>query len=74
MSAEYDRRQRPGNWPERWTPEGLPDWYVGMLVGLAGNLTAWRGRHDPCRHLDPRRDPRCPRGQHAKRGHHASGH
>lgn len=59
MDAEYDRRQRPGQWANRgrWSPDGLPDWYVQMLAGLAGSLTAWR-EHDPGQHLDPRTDPR----------------
>lgn len=59
MNAEYDRRQRPGQWAKRgrWSPDGLPDWYVQVLAGLAGSLTAWR-EHDPGQHLDPRTDPR----------------
>lgn len=62
MESEYDRRQRSGMWPSRgrWNPDGLPDWYIETLTGLAGNLTAWRD-HDPGQRLDPRCDPRCPR-------------
>lgn len=60
MSEEYRRRQRAGNWPTRgrWNPDGLPDWYLEMLVGLAGSLTRWRDSHDPAPRLDPRCDPR----------------
>ena len=72
MDTEYDRRQRPGNWPERWTPDGLPDWYVGMLVGLAGNLTAWRDNSPP-QQLDPRCDPRGPLHREHRKGRHARG-
>lgn len=61
MPQEYDRRQVAGKWPDRqrWTPEGLPDWYMELIRGLAGDLTAWR-EHDPGQHLDPRTDPRRP--------------
>lgn len=61
MNADYERRQRDGKWPSRgrWNPNGLPDWYVELIGGLARDLTAWRGPHDPGQHLDPRTDPRC---------------
>lgn len=72
MNADYDHRQRPGNWPQRWTSNGLPDWYVELLVGVAGRLTAWR-EHDPGQHLDPRCDPRCPQRRVERRHDHASG-
>lgn len=71
MPQEYDRRQVAGKWPERerWSPDRLPGWYMELLIGLAGNLTAWR-RHDPGQRLDPRCDPRCPRhrARHAANG------
>lgn len=79
MQSEYgprqhDRRQRAGqDWPTWWTPEGLPDWYMGLLAGLASDLTAWRGDRGPRQQLDPRCDPRCPVQAIGERGHHANG-
>lgn len=72
MDAEYDRRQRPDKWltSGRWSPDGLPDWYVEMLTGLARGLTAWRN-HDPGQHLDPRMDPRGARHRARMESRHA---
>lgn len=70
MSADYDRRQRDGKWPTRgrWNPDGLPDWYIELIGGLARELTAWR-EHDPGQHLDPRTDPRWPPRSRMERRH-----
>ena len=66
MTGEYRRRQRDGKWPTngRWNPDGLPDWYLEMLVGLCGRLNRWRDPRDPGPLFDPRCDPRSrPRRQ-----------
>ena len=62
MHADYERRQadRRHRAGERWSPAGLPGWYVEVLTGAARNLTSWR-EHDPGQRLDPRCDPRSPR-------------
>jgi len=49
-----------------------------LVAELAADLTAWRAdvapdRHRPRQVLDVRRDPRCPRHVHGKRGRHAHG-
>lgn len=68
MNEAYDRRQRAGQWPTRkpWSPADLPDWYADILSDVAADLTSWR-EHDPPQRLDPRCDPRGPRGQQAER-------
>ncbi len=73
MTGEYRRRQRDGKWPTngRWNPDGLPDWYLEMLVGLAGRLNRWRDPHDPAQRLDPRCDPRIRPRQSTTGGCHA---
>lgn len=74
MSGEYSSRQHAGKWPStcRGNPDGLPDWYLGILVGLAGNLTGWRDPRDSGPRLDPRCDPRDrPRRQPTTGGCHA---
>jgi hypothetical protein len=68
MDGDYSRRQRPANWPRH--PDGEPNPavrdYLELVASLAANLTAWR-EHDPPQRLDPRCDPRGPRGQQAER-------
>jgi len=63
MSTSYDRRQAAGNWPcrGRWSPEGLPTWYVELLGIVAGSATAWRNDTGVAP-LDPRFNPRCGSG------------
>lgn len=74
MTAAYEHRQRPGNWPDRkaWNPDELPHWYLQLLGEVAGSLTAWRD-HDPRQHLDPRMDPRRPADQARRSRRHANG-
>lgn len=70
MNADYRRRQQSDHWPQqgRWSPDGLPDWYLELLGDLAGSLTAWQ--HDPPQRLDPRCDPRHRRHRvHMERRH-----
>jgi len=61
MDSDYRRRQSPANWPprERWSPDGLPGWYLELLGEVSGALTAWLD-HAPAQRLDPRCDPRGP--------------
>lgn len=53
---QLDRRRRAG---EQSQLTGVPGWYVELLAGVAGDLTAWH-EHDPGQYLDPRCDPRYP--------------
>lgn len=73
MDAEYDRRQRAGQWRvEPWSLDGTPEWYRDLLAEVAGTLTAWR-EHDPGQHLDPRTDPRGIRQRARMERRHANG-
>jgi hypothetical protein len=69
MNADYRTGQPADHWPRRgrWSPDELPGWYLELLGDLAGSLTAWRDEHDPPQRLDPRCDPRGPRGQQVER-------
>lgn len=72
MDAEYDRRQRAGQWPSHWSLDGTPEWYRELLAEMTGKLTAWR-EHDPGQHLDPRTDPRGVRQRSRMERRHADG-
>jgi hypothetical protein len=68
MDEAYDRRQTNGQWPRRgrWSPDGLPGWYLDLIGAVAHDLTAWR-EHDPGQRLDPRCDPRQPQRHQSER-------
>jgi hypothetical protein len=80
VSQDYRRRQRAANWVTDPTCDRcrlIADCRE-LVAELAADLTAWRAdvapdRHRPRQVLDVRRDPRCPRHVHGKRGRHAHG-
>jgi len=74
MNADYTPGQPPAHWPARgrWSPDGLPAWYVELLGNVAGSLTEWR-EHDPPQRLDPRCDPRHRPQRTGQERRHANG-